>query len=52
MVPVAGTAELQVTQAFSRYTNSTLDTNALLVDLGQITYPTGDGQHPTARAMK
>jgi hypothetical protein len=48
MVPVAGTAELQVTQAFSSYTNSTLDTNAFLVDLGPITYPTGDGQHPTA----
>jgi hypothetical protein len=49
MVPVAGTAELQVTQAFNSYTNSTLDKNAFLVDLGSITYDTADGQHPTAQ---
>lgn len=49
MIPVAGTARTQVTQAFNSYTNSTLDPNAFLVDLGTITYPTGDGQHPTAQ---
>jgi hypothetical protein len=48
MIPVAGTARAQVTQAFNSYTNTTSDPNALLVDLGSITYPTGDGQHPTA----
>ena len=48
MVPVAGTARLQVTQGFNSYTKATADANAFLVDLGAITYPTGDGQHPTA----
>jgi len=48
MIPAAGTARTQVTQAFNSYTNATLDTNAFLVDLGSITYPTADGQHPTA----
>ncbi|MDB6063907.1 MAG: hypothetical protein JWR26_115 [Pedosphaera sp.] len=49
MVPVAGTARTQVTQAFNSYANSTLDTNAFLVDLGSIAYDTADGQHPTAQ---
>ena len=49
MIPVAGTSRAQVTQGFNSYTNSTLDTNALLVYLGPISYPTGDGQHPTAQ---
>lgn len=48
MIPVAGTARSQVTQAFSSYTNSAGDPNAFLVDLGQVTFATADGQHPTA----
>jgi hypothetical protein len=48
MIPVAGTSRAQVNQAFSSYTNSALDTNTLLVDLGSISFATGDGQHPTA----
>ena len=52
MVPVAGTAEAQVTSAFQSYTNATSDTNTFLVDLGPITYNTADGQHPTANGHK
>lgn len=48
MVPVAGTARFQITQAFNSYTNSNPDANAFLVDLGSVTYATADGQHPTA----
>jgi hypothetical protein len=48
MIPVAGTARAQVAQAFRSYTNSTADPNTLLVDLGTISFATGDGQHPTA----
>ena len=48
MVPVSGAAESQIIQAFNSYTNSTQDTNAFLVDLGPITYPTADGTHPIA----
>jgi hypothetical protein len=48
MIPASGVALTQVTQAFDSYTNSTLDTNAFLVNLGSITYPTTDGTHPTA----
>ena len=48
MVPVAGTAKDQIIQGFNRYTNFSSDTNAFLVNLGPITYPTADGQHPTA----
>lgn len=49
MIPVAGTARAQVTSAFNTYTNSSADTNAFLVDLGSISFATGDGQHPTAQ---
>ena len=52
MVPVAGTARAQITQAFDSYTNSSLDTNAIFVDLGSFSYPTGDGQHPTAQGHR
>jgi hypothetical protein len=52
MVPVAGTARAQITQGFNSYTNSTLDTNAFFVDLGTFSYPTGDGQHPTAQGHR
>lgn len=47
MIPAAGTARSQVTQAFGSYTNTFPDTNAFLVDLGTISYATADGQHPT-----
>jgi lysophospholipase L1-like esterase len=49
MIPVAGTARTQVTTAFNSYAGSSGDTNAFLVDLGSITFSTGDGQHPTAQ---
>jgi len=49
MIPVSGVASTQVTQGFNSYTNSSLDTNAFLVNLGAISYATGDGQHPTAQ---
>jgi lysophospholipase L1-like esterase len=48
MIPVAGTARNEITRAFASYSTSTADTNAFLVDLGPITFATGDGQHPTA----
>lgn len=48
MIPVAGTSRTAVTQGYGSYTNSTSDPNTFLVDLGSISYPTGDGQHPTA----
>ena len=48
MIPVAGTARNEITQAFQSYSRSNADTNAFLVDLGPITFATGDGQHPTA----
>ncbi len=48
MIPVAGTARVQITQAFSSYTNATPDANAFLVDLGSLNFSTADGQHPTA----
>jgi GDSL-like Lipase/Acylhydrolase family len=49
MVPAAGTARTQITQAFNSYTNSTSDACAFLVDLGSVTFATADGQHPTAQ---
>ncbi|HEY4416785.1 MAG TPA: SGNH/GDSL hydrolase family protein [Verrucomicrobiae bacterium] len=49
MIPAAGTARAQVTTAFNSYASSSLDTNIFLVDLGAISYPTGDGQHPTTQ---
>ena len=48
MIPVAGTSQTEVTLGYSSYTNSTSDPNTFLVNLGSISYPTGDGQHPTA----
>lgn len=49
MIPASGAALAQVTQGFTTYTNASADTNAYLVNLGTISYPTGDGQHPTAQ---
>jgi hypothetical protein len=48
MIPVSGRGRAQVTKAFDSYKNSSKDENAFLVDLGQVTFDTCDGQHPTA----
>ena len=48
MIPVSQKGRAEITQTFNSYKDSTSDSNAFLVDLGSITYDTGDGQHPTA----
>lgn len=48
VIPVSGKGRAELTQAFNSYKNLDHDDNAYLVDLGQITFATADGQHPTA----
>lgn len=48
MIPVSGAVRGGVTQAFNSYKNASKDANAFLIDLGQVTFDTCDGQHPTA----
>ena len=52
MIPVSGRARAEVTRAFESYKSSTKDENAYLADLGQVTFATCDGQHPTAAGHK
>jgi lysophospholipase L1-like esterase len=52
MIPVSGRARAEVTRAFNSYKNSAKDENAYLVDLGQVTFATCDGQHPTAAGQQ
>lgn len=48
MIPVSGKGRLEISRAFRTYKDSVKDGRAYLVDLGPISYATGDGQHPTA----
>ena len=48
MVPVSGRGRTEVAKAVDRYKKSAGDENTCLVDLGQLTFATCDGQHPTA----
>jgi len=48
MIPASGKGRAEITQAFGGYTNSTHDARVFLVDLGQLTFATADGTHPTA----
>jgi hypothetical protein len=48
MIPVSGRARAEVTRAFNSYNDAARDEAAFLIDLGQVTFATCDGQHPTA----
>jgi hypothetical protein len=48
MIPVSGKGKAEVTRAFNSYKDSAKDDNVYLIDLGQVTFDTCDGQHPTA----
>lgn len=48
MVPVSGRGRAEITQAFQAYQQSSGDQNASLIDAGNLTFATCDGQHPTA----
>jgi lysophospholipase L1-like esterase len=49
MIPISGKGRIPLMDAFKSYKNSgSGDANAYLVDLGNITFSTADGQHPTA----
>jgi hypothetical protein len=49
MIPLSGKGRTELTAAFTSYKSlGSGDENAYLVDLGNITYATADGQHPTA----
>ena len=47
MVPVSGHGRTEVTRAFTTYKTTNKDEQAYLVDLGQFTFATTDGQHPS-----
>ena len=48
MIPASGRARAEVTRAFNSYRNLAKDETAYLIDVGQVTFDTCDGQHPTA----
>jgi lysophospholipase L1-like esterase len=48
MIPVSGRARAEVTRAFNSYKNTAKDERVYLADVGQVTFATCDGQHPTA----
>lgn len=47
MVPVSGHGRTEVTRAFTTYKTTNKDEQAYLIDLGQFTFATTDGQHPS-----
>ncbi len=49
LVPVSGRGRSEICEAISDYCASTLDNNTCLVDAGDISFDTADGQHPTTR---
>lgn len=49
MIPVSGKARTEVTAAVNTYLESSKDRQTHLVDLGELTFETADGQHPTAK---
>jgi hypothetical protein len=48
MIPASGKARAEVTRACNSYISTANDKNTSLVDLGQVTFDTCDGVHPTA----
>lgn len=48
MLPLSGRGRAEISRAFEAYKAAARDDNAWLIDLGQVSYATADGQHPTA----